>query len=1178
MKEKLKKIAQLIFLATFMLVLQACGGSGSSGQNFSISTNITSINLSNEIFQESTKTIKVEVNFKGKGLLVGFAPDTQPAAWLNYRTSGVTETSATLYIDVVNAQFLPPNTYKTILRLSTGDATGPKLVNVDIDISLLVWQLSLDKTLLSFNDTFGVQSIPSQTFAITSDANQWQASTDVDWLSLDVSEGTGGATITVTPDISQFTQAGLSQANVILTEKISGDKKILPVELGLDNVYLYADKASIAFSSTPNIDATQSIITIGSNNPKGFNWQAQSSAEWLTLTPIDGTDQLKITADASLITDNELSMADIIISPKADPENPTAESPIINETVKVSLYKSDLIAKTQAIKAITANTNAMVIAPLQPYVYIGVGNELRIYHQYSAELISSTVIAPENTLLEQFVIHPQGHLLIAKAAENILDANGDVSEVIVHRYKINLDDLSFSEIAAPTIQFEPVQFVRFAGRYFIVTQILEYADENLTQLALDGANAFFARAIDTAPIAQSLFAFDASSKSFKRYTAKINDFTTEKISTTLTHEYIPENLGETDTIRDFIVTSDEKNIYAYSPTSEWISFDGTDFIDHGLLETNPDVVTLAIEKSSNSRPHYVRFDPSQGFIVNVYDEQQKLSATIPTGGSQPTSIKISADDQRLIINASGAETIEMINLQQFNTSTNQLNFNTTLGNTTVASQNITLSGISPDWQATSNVSWLVLSQDNSGEQPSLTVNIDPSSITTWGLLTGTITIYDPASGTSTVITVKLAVDEVRLSSNYPALAFNSLATQQTLTHTVDILTNRDSVIAWQANSNVNWLTLTADAVNNQLTVTVDPSKVTSNGISYAEITISPVNSDAALGGTINVSINKADNDATNVTISNVTPNTDGSVLDPLRPFIYLAIGDSIKIYNIISGDLITTINSPLAGVDLSNLVIYPDGSLLLMSNKETVVDDQGVSSTIVHHYQMDLNTQTIIEIDNAAITIEFRPLMVQMIAGKPVVITQTLEFADTHLVRQSWDQANAYFAATIAAPASKDTFMVFKNATNSLEQYQLTYNAFAEQTVNAELINSYTNSAFTSGISALALSKDNKNIYTINNNTEWSTFDGSNFTDQGLLDNGVNISAFNVTTDSSDNSYFYRFDPTQGFVLTTYDNKQNMLSTQPLSSGSAQSYLAPDYQRVLSYNTSTATFTILSIN
>lgn len=130
----------------------------------------------------------------------------------------------------------------------------------------------------------------------------------------------------------------------------------------------------------------------------------------------------------------------------------------------------------------------------------------------------------------------------------------------------------------------------------------------------------------------------------------------------MTTEYQPENLTTNDNIRDFFVSGDEKNIYTISPTSEWISFDGTTFTDNGLLETDPTIVTLALSKTADGLPLYARFDPSQGFILDRYNNQQQLSSTINTGSNQPNNFIVSADNSRVIINATNAKKVDIINL------------------------------------------------------------------------------------------------------------------------------------------------------------------------------------------------------------------------------------------------------------------------------------------------------------------------------------------------------------------------------------------------------------------------------------------------------------------------------------------------------------------------------------
>lgn len=160
------------------IMLQACGGS-SSGPTFSISADVSQAEFSNEFLQESTESIAIQVNFEGDGLIVGFAPETEPVAWLEYRTGNVTENSATIFIDVINAQFFLANTYTTKIRIAVSNDDASKFAAHDVDITLLIWNLAVDTQKVKYNGTFGDAAIAAQTIAITSETNEWTASTDV---------------------------------------------------------------------------------------------------------------------------------------------------------------------------------------------------------------------------------------------------------------------------------------------------------------------------------------------------------------------------------------------------------------------------------------------------------------------------------------------------------------------------------------------------------------------------------------------------------------------------------------------------------------------------------------------------------------------------------------------------------------------------------------------------------------------------------------------------------------------------------------------------------------------------------------------------------------------------------------------------------------------------------------
>ncbi|WP_085299179.1 hypothetical protein [Cognaticolwellia mytili] len=1163
MKGQIKNMRLALVILFSTLFLQACGGSSDKAPIFAINSDISSVTFTNEFLQEETHTIAVKVNFDGDGLLLGFAPTATPVAWLNYRIENLTATSATVHIDVTNANQINADLYSTTLRLSSGDPATRNFAHQDINVSLLIWQA------LTFDDTYGAASIAAKTIDISSSTDNLTLVTSEPWLSVEKSFTDGVTTITATPDASSLTAAGLYSTTIDITSPLGTTK--YPVELSLDNIHLFADRATLALVETANISNNKAALNINSNSVLPWGWQASTDATWLTLTANSDTNQLMIAADATTLTNNTTTTATITITGN---EQTTA----IAEIVQVSLYKSDAITENFNLDII-ANSNGLVANPLLPQYYIATDNELRSYHLYTNELLSTTVISPDGTLLEQLVIHPNASMMLAKADEvTVIDEN--TSETTTHRYKINLSDMSVVEITDFDIINEPAKFVRLDGRYFVATSILEFADENLIRVGFNEANAFLARAFNVAEQNQSLFALDASTatelNTIKRLNAKVNDFGRNPVTTEVTHSYRPELLGVNDQITDFYITADEKNIYAISPTSEWISFDGTAFTDNGLINTDDAITNLALTHSSNDRAHYVRFETNTGFKIDVYNEQQTIANTIELGLNPPRTIQITNDDSRALLLSTNA--VDVVNVSQFGSSSDTLSFTTNLGDSAISQQELILSSVGADWQATANAPWLILTQQNNDSGNSLLIDIDRSLITGWGLMTASIAIYDPESGTTKTITVELAVDAIRLASNYPALAFNSLATQETLVHTIDVLSNSEMEIAWQATTDVNWLSLSADNINNTLTITAIPANIATDGIHNAVITLLPTTAGTALSGAINITLNKSTTDGVDIDISDINFNASGIALDPMRPYVYIADGDQLNTYHVITGALINSSTSLLAAEDLTNLVVHPDGSMLLASNTETYLDEDDVEQTRVNHYQFDLNNYQFSQINSENITIEFRPIMIKMIAGAPVVITQTLEYADMNLVRQYWDQENAFFVSSITQANSADVIMAYRQTTTSLERLTLSYNAYANEMITAMSAPSYINNAFTN-LSRFALSKDSNTVYSANNTSEWASFDGTVYTDNGLLQNNANVQTFNTTIDTSDNSYWFRFDPaisTTGITYSKYNNAQVELWSEVILGLTTESYLMPAYQRVLIYDASTSTLELRS--
>ena len=103
-------------------------------------------------------------------------------------------------------------------------------------------------------------------------------------------------------------------------------------------------------------------------------------------------------------------------------------------------------------------------------------------------------------------MHPNGDYLLVKATETVTQEDETTTEV-VHRYKVLLDDYSITEIIDTDIISEPIAIVRLSGRYFVITQAFEFADENLNVLFWDAANAFLVSKVAVASQANTLICF-----------------------------------------------------------------------------------------------------------------------------------------------------------------------------------------------------------------------------------------------------------------------------------------------------------------------------------------------------------------------------------------------------------------------------------------------------------------------------------------------------------------------------------------------------------------------------------------------------------------------------------------------------------------------------------------------
>ncbi len=549
------------------------GGGSTPGSDYSITANKSAANFTNGFQSAPSGTEQISVTYAGDDLLLGYAPGSSPVPWLSFEITNKTSTSATVIMDVVDSDSYLPNLYTTKIRISAGKGTS--LVHHDVDVSMLVAKK------VSFNGVIGDTELEAQTNTIISNTSDtWTISEDADWIDTSLVVNSTSVALIATPVSAELTSNSLS-TTATLTNSRTNEEYTIPIEIGLENIYLFADQPALSFVSTETINNVVATLNVSNNANRAVTWEPTTDVDWLTLTQLNDGNQLRVEVDASKVTQNDISISSITIAA-------TTETGVISDILPVNVFHSDNEVTPFNIDttSLNINANAIVVSEGSPYVYVGVENTIRVYNQYTGALVDDFEVSPENTELTNLVIHPKGSPLIAQTIST-------ASPAVVKNYKIDLaNSNTVTEITSSEVTGNPYAYTGTAGRYYIITDTLEFADENLALLNNTNNVPFTPASIAIAKDTGTIFAVNNNNSTVNRVTVSVNDQTNDIVTPVITHSYHPTSLASDGVISDIAVASNEANIYIVSESSEWLSFNGQAFTDNGLLNIASDLLVI----------------------------------------------------------------------------------------------------------------------------------------------------------------------------------------------------------------------------------------------------------------------------------------------------------------------------------------------------------------------------------------------------------------------------------------------------------------------------------------------------------------------------------------------------------------------------------------------------------
>lgn len=614
MKQQLKKLPHFLFYLFSFIAIQACsGGSGSStdptptdpgnpDNNYSINVDQNSITTRSEVRTISNKSFDINITFEGDGLLIGFAPGSAEVPWAEYQLNDVTSTSARLTINIVDIETLDfVGTSATTLRLTTGNVGTQEYAYQDVSMSLELWQLASATTSLNYEETFGAVSIPTQSFDLISLGASWTASSNAEWLSLDVTSGTENQTITATVDPTNIaiTAAGSYDAIITITEDLSATTKEIPVSLALDSVRLISNYPAMSLYKLADQEQLSQTVNITNNSENSVDWEAVTNVDWLDVAVDVNTNILSVTKNTTILTDGQ-HRAEVSLSSVT---NGVAQMTTIN----VGYHQSSNAASTvDLIDFDLSAVESITFDPTRPLIYLASTDKITTHHLFTGT-VEDTITTP--ITFSNLAISPSGEYLLASA---IIEVEGE-NELQV--YKLNLNTQALTQLTLPTVNpitYRPHFIANVNGEEVIITEAQEYATSDLTRHYWQRDEEFFISTIQQAANTNSVTLLRNESPSnlptestIYTFDVAYNEFAENKISVDAPYKFTSTTYQDAAP-KYFDISNAGTVIHTAQSQSETVDFDGTNFVENGVLHAVDLTTTIDVKLDSQNNSYYYR--------------------------------------------------------------------------------------------------------------------------------------------------------------------------------------------------------------------------------------------------------------------------------------------------------------------------------------------------------------------------------------------------------------------------------------------------------------------------------------------------------------------------------------------------------------------------------------------
>jgi len=253
-------------------------------------------------------------------------------------------------------------------------------------------------------------------------------------------------------------------------------------------------------------------------------------------------------------------------------------------------------------------------------------------------------------------------------------------------------------------------------------------------------------------------------------------------------------------------------------------------------------------------------------------------------------------------------------------------------------------GVAYDWTAELDMGggpqWLTLSSTSgkaSAAGSPLTVSVNPAAGLKSGSYSANLRFTSVAGGHTATLTVPVSLS---LPAHTLWVTDNGvgLVSTPSLSHLTHSVTVKDSwgptaATPWTASSSQPWLSVTPSGISGGLlTLSADPTGLTANAFHSATVTVHSSDSSVLRSETVQVGLWVGNTPLKNSALWPHPYTFEAQLeLDPIRPYAYVHDRRNLSVYNIYTGDLVTSLPELGRGTNsLRSMVATSDGAALYL--------------------------------------------------------------------------------------------------------------------------------------------------------------------------------------------------------------------------------------------------------